>query len=144
MILYHGSPNGKIERFGALQHFGNKEAALDRITDHLFRFKRCWVYRVHIHRNPEDRIVVIRDHNRGHHPWDVASMLQETGHFSEDDKDAVYRPKTTRGSKLCLLRLLEKRSIDLLRYRNNIEGGISWIVPDPARIKIVKKIEIPI
>jgi hypothetical protein len=137
LILHHASPNGKIEHFGILQHFGSKAAALDRTSDHWNT--NCWIYKVRIEKGPKDKIVTIADHGREHRPWIIAGMLRDLEILDEEDVCAVYKPKTYRASKLCLLRMLQREKIDLLRYRNTVEGGISWIVPDPKRVHILEK-----
>jgi hypothetical protein len=135
MILYHGSLNGKITRFGALHHFGTKAAALKRLGE--CRTRKGWLYKVRIEKSPKRNIREVLDYGLNHHPWSLATMLAVGGSLTNPEGLSVYRQKTTGGSKRRLLKLLKDHKITLLHYENKIEGDISWIVPDPAQIEII-------
>lgn len=144
-IVHHVSSSKKdFSKFRPMSHFGNASAArsiareIPNTSDDDNPRIHHYSSRIHlgkVHDLPDDH-----DDNEGgedHNPRSIARVLQSQGVISKDE--ASDRKHTKNHASIA--RLLRSKGIHTLRYKNNVEGGHSYIITHPSQVRVLSKTE---
>lgn len=153
--LHHMSFNN-FNQFKSFSHFGTIKSSKDRMyskmgdidddNEHLGTDKKypkhVYHYKVKLNLG---RTVHISD-IKNHHLDDLMDALHRHGHITKEDSNDFQNKHDSEYAshkqlKKHALRILKKNKIDSISYDNDFEdrNSKSYIIPEPKRIKIVKK-----
>lgn len=134
------APRQQISNFRPMSHFGDDRTA--RNVADLVSTRAGGGYEPRIHRYSV-RLKTGRihdlpdDHDQGnqdHSPYSIATALRDQGVLRPEE----VNDKTTR-SHASIARLIRSKGIDTLRYKNNLEGGTSYIITHPKQVRILSQ-----
>lgn len=144
-VLYHTS-GSNFDQFKPFSHFGSKQAAGQRLhTKGLFdRFKTYSV------RLKLGNVAHIDYDSHSHYPTDIIHGLHEYNHITDDEhkhlyqkfKDSEKNSDWSTDEKFKYLgKFLNKKGIDTISYRNDIEdpGSKSYINTRSDQVRILHK-----
>lgn len=147
--VFHGT-GVKVQKFRTCSHFGTEKAARQRLKDPFSyrgktkRYKNLYLIEAKLSiKNP----AFFCDNKESHGPSELVANLHDCHEFERSlkrfgvsSKEFLIALHKLEGARYFapLVRLLESRGIDGLKYRNAHEdfGSISWIVFHPAQVKI--------
>ena len=140
-VFHHISERPGIREFRPMSHFGepgtvrNMPRVIDdradgsgspRIHHYAVRLKTG-----RIHDLPDDH----DQGNEEHSPYSIAKALQSQGVLTPEE--ANNRNNTR--SHAAIARLIRSKGINTLRYKNNLEGGTSYIITHPNQVRILQQ-----
>lgn len=138
-IVHHVSPSQKdFSTFRPMSHFGSAAAArsIAKAVSDMLDNPRIHHYSARIslgkvHELPDDH----DGYGETHSPDSIARVLHKQGIISREE---ASEPTHTR-NHASIARLVRSKGIHTLRYRNNIEGGHSYIITHPSQVRILSK-----
>jgi hypothetical protein len=138
-ILHHVSTSPKnFNIFRPMSHFGDADAARHfgkySYTPHHYAV-RIKLGRVHELSDSSDSPDFNNGGGSNHNPQMIANILHHEGIMSFEDYD---NPKHTQ-SHAAIARYIRSRGIDTLKYKNNEEGGTSYIITHPNQVRVLKQ-----
>ena len=135
------APRQQIKNFRPMSHFGEpgtvrnmKRVVDDRAGDEYNPRIRHYAVRLKtgtIHDLPDDH----DQGNEEHSPYSIAKALQSQGVLTHEETN---NRNNTR-SHAAIARLIRSKGINTLRYKNNLEGGTSYIITHPNQVRILKQ-----